>query len=361
MAVGLAGEGLAQEARYRLLELSTLGGDAAALDINDAGMVVGWADAMPVETVHAVLWEENAAIDLGTLGGVWSEARAVNNRGMVVGSSLTAEGSRRAFYWYQGMLLDLNDVIPHAPASRPQCTASRGQACRAGLECLTGATAINDDGLILATGKLFWMKGEHAFALVPTSPFDPCEPSFEPIDLGELSGAAEAFPTAVNNHWQVVGNSGDRPFVWEKGLIRDLDKVPFGHATDINDAGWIVGCFGVDPAHPLAALWANGERIDLMPEPGWNGEALSVNEAGVIVGWAAEWDTRPQAVMWNGDEFVPLADLLDPENPPRFPSSLDRATAINAHGWIVGQGTTDDGSVLPFVMAPIPPVHTPGK
>ncbi len=354
ITVGLAGEALAQEARYRLMDLPTMGGEAAALDVNDVGQIVGWADAMPADTVHAVLWDEDQAIDLGTLGGIWSEARAINNNGVVVGASQTADGKLHAFYWYQGMLLDLNDVAHLPPLPRPLVTAKYGpEGCRAGLELLTGATAVNDAGAILATGKLNWMDGEQAFLLIPEYPFDPCEPSYLAIDLGELQGAPDAHPNAINRSWHIVGTSGGLPFAWEKGRIRDLDKVPFGHAADINDAGWIIGCTGENQANPLPCLWADGQRIDLTPEFGWNGEAVSLNESGLIVGWGALWDTLPRAVMWNGDEFAPLVDLLDPELLPPF--TLDRATAVNEWGWIVGYGSMDNGEVRPFLMVPQQP------
>ncbi len=38
-------------------------------------------------------------IDLGTLGGTFSQARAVNNVGQVVGRSRTSKGDLHAFLW----------------------------------------------------------------------------------------------------------------------------------------------------------------------------------------------------------------------------------------------------------------------
>ena len=45
--------------------------------------------------------------DLGTLGGRSSRPRAVNDRGQVVGESITASGEIRPFLWQDGKVADL--------------------------------------------------------------------------------------------------------------------------------------------------------------------------------------------------------------------------------------------------------------
>ncbi len=84
--------------------LGTLGGKySCAVDLNDRGQVIGNSD-MPGSTAesvpHAFLWEAGKGMqDLGTLGGVRSYARAINNAGQIVGSSTTVDGALHAFLW----------------------------------------------------------------------------------------------------------------------------------------------------------------------------------------------------------------------------------------------------------------------
>jgi probable HAF family extracellular repeat protein len=47
--------------------------------------------------------DQYRTIDLGSLGGDFSFATAVNNRGQVVGQSLTAESWNHAFLWSNGV------------------------------------------------------------------------------------------------------------------------------------------------------------------------------------------------------------------------------------------------------------------
>ena len=83
-----------------MIDLGTLGGDnSSAKALNDRGQVVGRSgtvanlpDNLPPDTYdHAFLWQDGAMTDLGALGGTYSVAEAINIRGWVVGASTNAD------------------------------------------------------------------------------------------------------------------------------------------------------------------------------------------------------------------------------------------------------------------------------
>jgi probable HAF family extracellular repeat protein len=95
--------------------------------VNDAGQVVGMSSyaaisrgIAPLYLVHAFLWERGKMRDLGALGaGRNSEALGLNEKGQVVGWSQTeggekhpAGGPRVAFLYSHGKMIDLNRLIP---------------------------------------------------------------------------------------------------------------------------------------------------------------------------------------------------------------------------------------------------------
>ena len=102
---------------------------------------------------HAAYWQIIGLTDLGTLGGTNSRAEGVNDAGQVVGSADTSAELQHAFVWEDGVMTDLNDLLP--PDSG---------------WVLTRAVNINEAGQIVGRGTI---NGEtHAFLLSPVCPGD---------------------------------------------------------------------------------------------------------------------------------------------------------------------------------------------
>ncbi len=129
-------------------DLGTLGGIfSIAKGINDHGRIVGSSTLASGEE-HAFLLRDGTMSDLGTLGGTYSLANQINNRGQVVGLSRIASGELHAFLWEDGVMTDLNNPIP----------AGSGWI-------LVEATAINKAGQIAGVGSISGQT--HAFLLTP--------------------------------------------------------------------------------------------------------------------------------------------------------------------------------------------------
>ena len=104
-------------------ELPSLGGTVntsliavgnRAIAINNGGQIVGGSALSDNTTAHAVLWPDKSSIlDLGTLPGDFnSAALAINDKGDIVGVSNDTSGGLRPFLWQDGVMHDLNELVP---------------------------------------------------------------------------------------------------------------------------------------------------------------------------------------------------------------------------------------------------------
>ena len=127
------------------------------LYINNNGVVSGAAALVGNKAFHAFMWTGDAGMkDLGTLpGDVSSGGLAVNQRNEVVGASNSPKGDQRAFLWRNGLMADLNGLVPKDSPLY-----------------LVTAFGINDRGEIVGFGAT--KSGDlHAFLATPGTEFMP--------------------------------------------------------------------------------------------------------------------------------------------------------------------------------------------
>jgi probable HAF family extracellular repeat protein len=119
--------------------------NSIAVDINDAGQVVGWwrnGDPGPAP-VGAFYYEAGVMRDIGTLGGNYAEAVDINEAGTAVGNSNLADGAERGFV-YDGTTM----------TSIGSLGGSRYSA----------AVAINNSGLVVGASTVSSSGEEHAIS-----------------------------------------------------------------------------------------------------------------------------------------------------------------------------------------------------
>lgn len=129
-------------------DVGTLGGSTEPRTLNASDQIVGRSRLSLGGPWHAFEYADGVMRDLGTLGGSASDALDITPDGTVVGWAEDASGNRRATLWDGGTVVDLNSTIP--PDSG---------------WTLEVATGVNDLGAIVGYGRL--NGAPRAFVLSP--------------------------------------------------------------------------------------------------------------------------------------------------------------------------------------------------
>jgi probable HAF family extracellular repeat protein len=309
LPAGLAAQEKSQP-RYRVIELGTLGGTySQSFYVTNWGMVGGEA-SLANGNWHAILWQGPFKKDLGTLGGLNSSVFGSPNAfGQVVGQAETSDSDPNGedFCGFYGS---------GAPWSGTTCRGFLWQdGLMAPLPTLGGynsaAFAINSRGLIAGNAE--------------TATTDSTCPPYNPA-MGQ---------------YQVLQ---DKPVVWTNGHIQELPTYggdPDGYAIAINDHGQAAGgsgtCSTNDPVIGLyfspvhALLWDHGKVTNLGSLGGaFGNQAHGMNNRGQVVGASdLAGDSVFHGFVWS--QSTGMQDI-----PPLSGDTYSVALGINDAGEVGG-------------------------
>ncbi len=327
------------EAEVARIDLGTLGGDASrALSINDIGFVVGESRKQG-SLVNPFLWTARSGmLDLGNPLNTHTRAVKVNQAGHVLCETFNSNIFRGMVWTPTSGLVDIGSLDPKAPFTQVRAINQGGAVVGAsrdktghlrafvwsaasgmldlGIPGDSEAWAINDLGQVVGYTEQTFATGvqTRAFFWDPVDGLLFVRPEGDPLSIA----------TALNNNGQVVGyaefeDGYPHAFLWsrEKGLV-NLGMVsadfPISLATAINDLGQVVGqsVSVVEPDQPQqvrAFRWTETEGIK---DIGFStGESpLAINAVGQIVGAYLEdaLGDRPSAILWTEAGQVELQD-----------------------------------------------------
>jgi probable HAF family extracellular repeat protein len=341
---GLLATGLllacAGQASAQLALLDPLGGNGSgAAAVNNAGVVVGTSTTSATGPSHATRWDSNGtATDLDPLDTFSSQGLGINDAGVAVGNAIFSSNTQHAAAWSShGTATDLGALPPSVPQGPPNNSNAYG---------------INNAGIVAGTSTSSGFN----------STYRPL--TWNGTTATDLGGTDFSQATAINDAgvvagWSFVAGTTHATMWATTGTPIDLGA-PGGlgsQAFGINGAGTVVGYIGGAGFSHATAWIAGGSVLDLGTLGGTNSFAGGINEAGDIVG-NSDTASSPvrHATLWRNGSAIDLNSFLSASEVSAG-WVLELASDINDHGEIVGTAfNTVSQSFRGFdlTIAPVP-------
>jgi probable HAF family extracellular repeat protein len=316
--------------------------------INDNGVVAGTAFPGAGESDRAFVYDNGQLTMLGTFGGAWSNARAINQAGYVVGDAATVGAGGPFFNDYHGFLFK-NGTMQDLGTFGGYTSSTQD---------------VNEAGQVVG-----WSTTNIDYELSEIRPF--LFQNGQLIDMGSLGGHW-GYAHGINNAGMAVGESdiittegwGSHAFIYLNGQMIDLNKLVDGangweliNAQDINDSQQILG---------TACRLGTCEQILLslvsaVPEP--YSQAMLLAGLGILAGLgrlkrarkqndaaagALSWPLPPSQEkpmrirpLWRALMLalasLPLAAFADPQYTITYLPDSVEASGLNNAGQVVGR------------------------
>jgi uncharacterized membrane protein len=295
------------------------------------------------------------------LGGTYAEAKAMNRRGVVVGTARDDQGEVKAVWWDRarrvhvietgsvladsaldvndagtvvGIAEDLENGLPRGWYRSPRGTVrflrtpagaigSYASAVEAG-GAAVGFVVLSDERFAAAR----WRSAGAAPTLLPG----------RRGDRGSIAFGVGAGSTVVGG---LAGPSGDFvPVVWRRHRAPVVLGTRHGMARDVNEAGRAVGTsVTTADGREQAVRWDRDGTARLLGRlpGGGRSDAHAISPRGRVTGQADDPDGAPHAFVWTGRGPIRMLPALGGDG-------STTASAIDDRGIVAGSSSASGGS-----------------